>query len=658
MKKGNKAGRGQKGESGGDMAAGGAASAGGGAAGGGLVAGGDSGDSSGDDAVIGRAFRRSLIVIAALAAVGVLAAIVIVVARRPRDTTTAATKLEAPTLRAKAAVAPPVAPFRDVTRDAGIRFIHTNGATGEKLLPETMGAGCAWFDYDNDGDPDLLLVNGDRWPWNEPSDGSSPSTPRPTMALYRNDGQGRFEDITRTVGLDVPFYGTGVAVADYDGDGWRDLFVSSLGPDRLYRNEQGRFTDVTTAAGVAGAADAWGTSAAWLDYDRDGDLDLFVGNYVRWSREIDKAQDFRLVGVGRAYGPPVAFEGSFPYLYRNEGEGRFTDVSAEAGVQVRNPNTEVPMAKTMGVAPLDLDEDGWTDIIVANDTVQNFVFRNTGRGRFEEIGATAGLAFDSLGNARGAMGIDTGWFRNDRCLGVAIGNFANEMTALYVAETDALSFFDAALATGLGPPTRLSLTFGVLFLDYDLDGRLDILSANGHLEEDINKVQPTQFYAQPPKLFWNCGPEQSTEFLPVESDKVGPDLGERIVGRGSAYADIDGDGDLDVLLTASGGPPRLLRNDQKLGHHWLQLRLVGPAPNRDAYGATVRLFVAGQVLRRDVNPSRSYMSQSDTVLSFGLGTAASIDKVEIRWPDGSLQTVTDLAVDQRHTVAKESAGTK
>jgi hypothetical protein len=590
--------------------------------------------------------------------VGVLAAIVIVVARRPRDTTTAATKLEAPTLRAKAAVAPPVAPFRDVTRDAGIRFIHTNGATGEKLLPETMGAGCAWFDYDNDGDPDLLLVNGDRWPWNEPSDGSSQSTPRPTMALYRNDGQGRFEDITRTVGLDVPFYGTGVAVADYDGDGWRDLFVSSLGPDRLYRNEQGRFTDVTTAAGVAGAADAWGTSAAWLDYDRDGDLDLFVGNYVRWSREIDKAQDFRLVGVGRAYGPPVAFEGSFPYLYRNEGEGRFTDVSAEAGVQVRNPNTEVPMAKTMGVAPLDLDEDGWTDIIVANDTVQNFVFRNTGRGRFEEIGATAGLAFDSLGNARGAMGIDTGWFRNDRCLGVAIGNFANEMTALYVAETDALSFFDAALATGLGPPTRLSLTFGVLFLDYDLDGRLDILSANGHLEEDINKVQPTQFYAQPPKLFWNCGPEQSTEFLPVESDKVGPDLGERIVGRGSAYADIDGDGDLDVLLTASGGPPRLLRNDQKLGHHWLQLRLVGPAPNRDAYGATVRLFVAGQVLRRDVNPSRSYMSQSDTVLSFGLGTAASIDKVEIRWPDGSLQTVTDLAVDQRHTVAKESAGTK
>jgi hypothetical protein len=558
-------------------------------------------------------------------------------------------------------VEPPTAPFREVTKEAGIAFVHTNGATGEKLLPETMGAGCAWFDYDNDGDADLLLVNGDRWPWSDPlasaeganpPAGTTPASPRPTMALYRNDGQGRFADVTAAAGLNVPFYGTGVAVADFDGDGWRDLFVTSLGFDRLFRNEQGRFTDVTKAAGVAGAADAWGTSAAWLDFDRDGDLDLFVGNYVRWSRDIDKAQDFRLVGVGRAYGPPVAFEGAFPYLYRNDGAGRFTDVSAEAGVQVRNPNTDVPMAKTMGVAPLDLDEDGWMDIIVANDTVQNFVLRNTGRGRFEEIGAVAGLAFDSLGNARGAMGIDTGWFRNDGCLGIAIGNFANEMTALYVAETDALSFFDAALATGLGPPTRLSLTFGVLFLDYDLDGRLDILSANGHLEEDINKVQPTQFYAQPPKLFWNCGPDQATEFLPVEAEKAGPDLGVRMVGRGSAYADIDGDGDLDVVITASGGPPRLLRNDQKLGHHWLQLRLAGAAPNHDAYGAVVKVFVNGQTLRRDVNPSRSYMSQSDTVLHFGLGSATTFDKIEVRWPNGAVQTITGLAVDQRHTLTQ------
>jgi hypothetical protein len=612
----------------------------------------------GDDAVIGTAFRRSLAVIAILATVGILAAVVVMIARRPSGTKTVATKLEAPTLRSKAAVEPPAAEFHDVTREAGITFVHVSGATGEKLLPETMGAGCAWFDFDNDGDPDLLLINGDRWPWNEPSGNSNSPMPRPTMALYRNDGNGKFADATADVGLAEPFYGTGVAVADYDGDGWRDVFVSALGQDRLFRNEQGRFKDVTAAAGVAGAADAWGTSAAWLDYDRDGDLDLFVGNYVKWSREIDKAQDFRLVGVGRAYGPPVAFEGTFPYLYRNDGEGRFTDVSADTGVQVRNPNTDVPMAKTMGVAPLDLDEDGWMDIIVANDTVQNFVFRNTGKGRFEEIGATAGLAFDSLGNARGAMGIDTGWFRNDRCLGVAIGNFANEMTALYVAESDALAFFDAALATGLGPPTRLSLTFGVLFLDYDMDGRLDILSANGHLEEDINKVQPTQFYAQPPKLFWNCGPDQSTEFLPVESDKVGPDLGVRMVARGSAYADIDGDGDLDVVLTASGGAPRLLRNDQRLGHHWIQLRLEGSAKNRDAYGATARLFVDGQILRRDVNPSRSYMSQSDTVLSFGLGTATKIDKLEIRWPDGDIQTVTELAIDQRHTLKKSSSPAK
>jgi hypothetical protein len=598
-----------------------------------------------DDAVITRALVGSLIALAVLAAI--ITMVVVVLNRPEKEVQTAQSELVKPTLRELPALEPPVAPFRDVTASAGVAFRHVSGARGEKLLPETMGAGCALFDYDNDGDPDLLLVNGCDWPWTEPK-----TEPQPTMALYRNDGKGNFEDATSAAGLAVTFYGTGVAVGDYDGDGWRDVFISAVGKDRLFRNDQGKFADVTESAGVAGDEREWGTSAAWLDYDGDGDLDLFVGNYVRWSREIDKAQDFRLVGVGRAYGPPVAFEGSFPYLYRNEGGGKFTDVSEAAGVQVRNPNTQVPMAKTMGVAPLDLDEDGRCDLIVANDTVQNFVFHNQGGGKFEEIGTVTGIAFDTQGNARGAMGIDTGWFRNDKCLGVTIGNFANEMTALYVAETEALQFFDAALATGLGPPTRLSLTFGVLFLDYDLDGRLDILSANGHLEEDINKVQPTQFYAQPPKLFWNCGPDQSTEFLPVSAEKVGEEFGQRMVGRGSACADIDADGDLDVVITASGGAPRVLRNDQKLGHHWLQVRLVDQAPNRDAYGATVLVKVGDLWLRRDVNPSRSYMSQSDTVLHFGLGAADKIDKIEIRWPGGKRQTVDPLAVDKLHVVTR------
>ncbi|MFO0868028.1 MAG: CRTAC1 family protein [Pirellulales bacterium] len=600
---------------------------------------------SGDDSVITRALLWSLAVIGIAGAIITL--VVVYVTRKPAEQLTAGSTLVKPTLRDLPALEPPVAEFHDVTAEAGIRFTHVTGAQGEKLLPETMGAGCAWFDYDNDGDADLLLVNGSDWPWAERK-----TEPAPTLALFRNDGRGHFEDVSEAAGLKLTFYGTGVAIGDYDGDGWRDVFVSAVGPDHLLRNDQGKFSDVTAAAGVAGDEREWGTSCSWLDYDNDGDLDLFVGNYVRWSRDIDKAQDFRLVGVGRAFGPPVAFEGTFPYLYRNEGGGKFTDVSAEAGVQVRNPNTQVPMAKTMGVAPIDLDEDGRIDLIVANDTVQNFVFHNQGGGKFQEIGTVTGIAFDTLGNARGAMGIDTGWFRNDRCLGVTIGNFANEMTALYVAESDALQFFDAALATGLGPPTRLSLTFGVLFFDYDLDGRLDILSANGHLEEDINKVQPTQFYAQPPRLFWNCGPQQSTEFVPVPAEKAGEDLGRRMVGRGSALADIDGDGDLDVVITASGGTPRLLRNDQQLGHHWLQLRLVDLGTNRDAYGAVVRVHLGDQVLRREVNPTRSYLSQSDIVLSFGLGQSKQVDKIEIRWPDGELETREALEVDRLHVVER------
>ncbi|HND55846.1 MAG TPA: CRTAC1 family protein, partial [Pirellulaceae bacterium] len=324
-------------------------------------------------------------------------------------------------------------------------------------------------------------------------------------------------------------------------------------------------------------------------------------------------------------------------------------VSAEAGVQVRNPNTNVPMAKTMGVAVVDLDDNGWLDIVVANDTVQNFVYHNQGDGKFKEIGALTGLAFDAQGNARGAMGLDIGWFRNDRCLGVAIGNFANEMTALYVAEQDPLQFFDASLATGLGPPTRLSLTFGVFFFDYDLDGRLDLLSANGHLEEDINKVQPTQYYAQPPKLFWNCGQDQSTEFLPVSPEKCGEQLGERMVGRGSAFGDIDGDGDLDVVIAACGGKPRVLRNDQKLGHHWLRLNLKtapGKQANSRAIGAVASVHVDGQVLRREVTPTRSYLSQSEPTLTFGLGRRDKIEKLVIRWPNGKEQVVNDVALDK------------
>lgn len=599
---------------------------------------------SGDDAQITRALLYSLLVIGPL--VLIVGGLVWWLNWTPREATTAPTELIEPTKRERPQVEPPEMPFADVTEAAGIGFQHYTGARGEKLLPETMGGGAAFFDYDRDGDSDLLLVNGCDWPWT-----TDPRSPAPTLALYQNDGRGAFKEVTAEAGLAASFYGMGAAAADYDGDGWCDLFVSAVGKDRLFRNVEGKFQETTDEAGVGGGENEWGTSAAWFDYDQDGDLDLFVGNYVRWSRDLDLAQGFTLVGVGRAYGPPVAFEGTFPYLYRNDGDGKFVDVSAAAGVQIRNPNTGVPMAKTMGVRPVDLNLDGRMDLIVANDTVQNLVFLNRGNGTFDEIGAASGIAFDGVqGIARGAMGIDAGWFRNDRCLGVVIGNFSNEMTALYVSEEDPLQFYDAAQATGLGPPTRLSLTFGVLLIDVDLDGRLDVLSACGHLEEEINKVQRTQFYAQPPTLLWNCGVDQKSEFVATSAEKLGEAFGRRMVGRGSAYADVDGDGDLDVLIAASGAAPRLLRNDQRLDHHWLRIKLVGKAPNRDAIGAVVEVQQGEKLLRRDVTTSRSYLSQSELPLTFGLGTDTGVDGVTIRWPDGKVQKIESLEIDKLHVI--------
>jgi hypothetical protein len=530
--------------------------------------------------------------------------------------------------------------FTEITREAGIDFVHDNGAQGEKLLPETMGGGVAFFDFDGDGDADLLFVNSTWWPWHPSREGKPP-----TAALYRND-EGRFVNVTTGSGLDVQFYGMGVAAGDYDGDGRVDVLLTGVGGHRLFRNAGGgRFTDVTAAAGVGGATNDWSTCATWFDADNDGDLDLFVGNYIRWSRTIDAEVGYTLVGVGRAYGQPNNFEGAFAYLYLNDGHGRFSDVSAESGVQIRNPLTGVPVSKPLGVAPVDLDHDGYTDLVVANDTVQNFVFLNQKNGTFREIGALAGVAFDSYGNTRGAMGIDTAWFRNDDKLGIAIGNFANEMTALYVVQHTATNFADEAITEGIGPASRLLLKFGVFFFDYDLDGWLDLFSANGHLEQEIEKVQKSQTYAQPAQLFWNAGAAGQAGFLNVTAERAGPDLFRPIVGRGTAYADIDLDGDLDMVLTQIGGPPLLMRNDQQLGHHWLRVRLIGKAANRDALGAQIRLSSGGNTQIRQVNPTRSYLSQSELPVTFGLGRHAKIDRLEVRWPNGVEQVVDPVRPD-------------
>jgi hypothetical protein len=602
-----------------------------------------------DDAVIARALRRSLVVIASIAAaVGFL----VFWLNRPQPTAAlTSTPFAAPDVRESAADRIPEVTFTDVTRQAGIEFVHCNGAYGDKLLPETMGGGCAFLDYNQDSHQDLLLVNSCHWPGRQPAD-----EPTPRMALFENDGAGRFRDVTAACGLDRMFYGIGVAVGDYDNDGWTDVFVSAVGENHLYHNEQGRFREVTAQAGVAGDADRWSSSCGWLDYNNDGRLDLFVTNYVQWSAAQDLRLERTLDGVNRAYLPPTAFAGTFPYLYRNEGEGRFTDVSAAAEIQVRNPATGVPTAKSLGVVFADLDRDGWMDIVVANDTVQNFVFHNRGNGTFAEVGALAGVAFDTNGQARGAMGIDAARFRNDGQLGLVIANFANEMSALYVSQSDELFFFDEAVATGLGPATRLDLTFGTFFFDYDLDGRLDILAANGHLEEDINKIQQSQHYEQPPQLFWNAGFEELTEFPAVPPEKVGPDFVRPMVGRGTAYADIDGDGDLDVLITSSGGRPRLLRNDQQLGHHWLRFKLIGVRCNRDAVGARVEVHAGGVVFSREVSPTRSYLSQCELPVTVGLGSTAAVDKVVVRWPAGSTQEVPCSGVDRMYTVQQTTGG--
>jgi hypothetical protein len=428
-----------------------------------------------------------------------------------------------------------------------------------------------------------------------------------------------------------------------------------LGKNRLFHNDgNGNFRDVTEAAQVAGGEQDWSTSCGWLDYDNYGDLDQFVCNYLQWSREYDEAQNFQLTGGGRAYGRPQNFEGTFPFLFRNEGDGTFSEVAEDAGMHIRNVATGAPVAKSLGVVFVDVDRDNQIDVIVANDTVQNFLFHNQGDGSFKETAAAAGIAFDMSGNARGAMGIDVERFRDSDALGVAIGNFSNEMTALYVTYGNEMLFMDEAIATGLGPNTRLELTFGVFYLDYDLDGRLDLFAANGHLEEEINRVQPSQFYEQPPQLFWNCGSQQDTEFIPVSVEHCGADLLKPIVGRGAAYGDIDGDGDLDILIAAVGRPARLLRNDQQLGRGWLRFKLIGESCNRDALGATVEVRLADRTLQRRVSPTRSYISQVETPVTFGLGDAKQVEGVTVYWPDGSRQ---EVAVDEldRTYVVKQSA---
>lgn len=588
-----------------------------------------------DDAVIGRAVRRSLIALLVLVAVG--ASSLLIGKCRPESTPVRQVVSAAPRAGFAEARAPLSLPFVDQTARAGVDFVHATGATGEKLLPESMGGGVAAFDADGDGDSDLLFVDSGSWPWS--------GGPKPALRLYRNDTDRRraetwsFVDITDTSGLGgVALYGMGVAVGDVDGDGRPDLLVTAVGRNRLLRNTGGgKFVEVPLA-GVEGEAGDWHTSATFFDLDRDGDLDLFVCRYVRWSREIDREVDFRLTGVGRAYGPPTHYEGADSLLYENDGTGRFTDISSSAGIRVANPATGGPVGKALGVVAHDVDGDSWVDLVVANDTTANFLFRNRGDRTFEEIATAGGLAFDRMGAATGAMGIDVGAFRDAGEQAIAIGNFANEMTSFYVSQGDGRQWADEAIAAGIGAPSRRALTFGLLFADFDLDGRLDLVAANGHLESAIARVDPSQTYLQAAQLFWNAGPDARQTFALLASEAVG-DLAQPIAGRGLATADFDQDGDPDLVLTQVGGAPLLLRNDQQTGHHWLQVRLADARGNRSGYGASIELVSGGRSQFRTVTPTRGYLSQSETVAIFGLGEATTVESLVVRWPDGTAQPV-------------------
>ncbi len=526
--------------------------------------------------------------------------------------------------------------FSELGVERGIKFRHENGGRGQKLLPETMGSGAAFLDFDGDGDQDLMLVNSCSW-----DEGGADT--KATQAFFMNQN-GFFTDVTKEVGLDISFYGMGVAVGDYDGDGDPDLFVTAVGRNHLLRNENGRrFVDVSLEAGVAGD-ESWSTGAVFFDHDRDGDLDLFVLNYVSWSPEIDLKLGFSLGSLDRAFGPPTAFKGAQPFFYENLGGGKFRECAKQLGLHVENKATKVPVGKSLALVVADFNNDSWPDIAVANDTVRNFVFQNRGDGTFEELGIGLGLAFDENGNARGAMGMDVGHFRNDDSLALAIGNFANEMTAFYVNDDlENPLFIDEATSVGIGAPSRDSLSFGLLFVDCDLDGYLDLAVANGHVEPEIARVQESQSHAQQFDVFRNEG----GRFRRVECRAF---MG-RFVGRGLAKADIDGDGDIDLLATSNGGRPRLFVNNQ-VGGRSIRLDLRLADGKRVAVGARVFLDSELGVQCQTLRAGGSYLSSNELVVTFGLGAREKAKNVRVVWPDGQVQVIQELRAGS-HTFVQE-----
>lgn len=520
--------------------------------------------------------------------------------------------------------------FTDVTAAAGIHFKHNSGAFGKKYLPETLGPGCAFLDYDNDGWQDILLVNSTNWP--------EKNGTKTFLALYHNNQNGTFTDVTGAAGLAVEMYGLGVTVGDYDNDGFDDIYITAVGPNHLFRNlGNGKFMDVTAKAGVGDSS--FSTSAAWFDYDKDGQLDLFVCNYVDWS--IEKDQLCTLDGKNKSYCTPQSYKGQSATLYHNKGNGTFENVTQKAGLND-------PTSKSLGVAVFDYNSDGLPDLFVANDTEPNKLYKNNGNGTFTDEALTAGVAFSESGTPRAGMGVDTADYDGSGHQGIVIGNFTNESMALYRNDGTGL-FTDEATASGIGKMSSQSLTFATFFFDYDLDGLPDIFAANGHVSDDISVVQPQVKYMQPPHLFRNKGKKKFEEATP----RLGRALQRAIVGRGAAYGDFDNDGDLDLLIMANNGPARLLRNDNGNQNDLLRVKTVGSRSNRDGIGARVTLkTAAGAKLTSVVKTGSSYCSQSELPLTFGLGKAdpAKGMTLEIAWPSGQTDIIQDVKPNQSITV--------
>jgi enediyne biosynthesis protein E4 len=513
--------------------------------------------------------------------------------------------------------------FTDVTAKAGITFVHNSGRAGKKFLPETMGSGGAFLDANDDGWPDILVINSRDW---------QPKAGRKSLhALYRNNKDGTFTDVTAGSGLDVEMYGLGVAVGDFDNDGLDDVYITALEGDRLFRNLGNfKFKDVTKESGIANAD--FGTSAAWLDYDKDGLIDLYVANYVKWTAAGDIWCS--LDGANKSYCTPESYKGTTSRLYRNLGGGKFQDVTKQAKV-------EDSTGKALGVTILDFDTDGWPDIFVAHDTQPNRLFRNNRNGTFTEVGVSAGVAYSEDGVARGAMGVDAVDYDRSGRPHLLVGNFTNQMLALYRNEGTNL-FVDEAPRSTVGRTSMLSLAFGVFFIDYDNDGFFDIFSANGHIEEEISVVQPKVKYQQPPLMFRNTGKGRFEHVSPA----LGRDFNVPQVARGAAYADYDRDGDLDILITNNHGPARLLRNDGGNRNHWISVKAVGTTSNRSGIGAVVRIQSASGQQWRTVHSGSSYCSQSDLALTFGLAKDPVVQAIEVEWPSGAKDRATNVPVNQ------------